>query len=352
MISFIVPAHNEAACLAPTVQAIHNAARNLNQPYEIVVADDASTDATAEIARQNNSRVISVNHRQIAATRNSGARATCGDRLFFVDADTIINPAVVVSALRLMDKGAVGGGALARFDRLAPLYAHVMLLWFGLFLRLAGIVGGACMFCTRDAFERIGGFDERLFGAEDAAMSWALNRQGRFVVLWRHVLTSSRRMRGLNGPRILASLFRMGFNPKMLTRRSSVQNIWYDSDRERDQNFGTPVATRLFNFLMLVFTVLTITPVFAFVPWSLTPRDSPIGKFRIGVAIIACHVAMVLWPCACFLFVNILKQKRWLERLKSSALIAASLWCAWGATPVVFWFWKDLFLRLVNFNSG
>ena len=58
------------------------------QPYEIIVADDASTDATAEIARQNNSCVVSVNHRQIAATRNSGAKAAQGERLFFVDADS------------------------------------------------------------------------------------------------------------------------------------------------------------------------------------------------------------------------------------------------------------------------
>jgi cellulose synthase/poly-beta-1,6-N-acetylglucosamine synthase-like glycosyltransferase len=66
-------------------------------------------------------------------------------------------------------------------------------------MRLAGIAGGAFQFCTRDAFEAVGGFDERLFGAEDAALSWALKREGRFVVLWRFVVTSGRRMQVVRG---------------------------------------------------------------------------------------------------------------------------------------------------------
>jgi glycosyltransferase involved in cell wall biosynthesis len=74
MISFIVPAHNEQASLGRALEAIHKAARAVGQPYEIIVVDDASTDATPEIAAQNNARVMSVHHRQIAATRNSGAR--------------------------------------------------------------------------------------------------------------------------------------------------------------------------------------------------------------------------------------------------------------------------------------
>src|SRR5690349_7930964 len=83
VLSFIVPAHNEQACLPRTLRAIHEAASDVGQPYEVIVVDDASTDATAGIARQNDAIVVSVNHRQIAATRNSGARAAKGDRLFF-----------------------------------------------------------------------------------------------------------------------------------------------------------------------------------------------------------------------------------------------------------------------------
>ncbi len=130
MISFIVPAHNEQAGIGRTLQAIHAVADVFDQ-YEVIVVDDASTDATAEIARQHNAVVLPVNHRQIAATRNSGARAAHGDRLFFVDADTTINPRAVALALRAMDKGAAGGGAPARFEGVVPLYARLLLWWLG-----------------------------------------------------------------------------------------------------------------------------------------------------------------------------------------------------------------------------
>ena len=68
MLSFVVPAHNEQACLGRTVQAIHAAARATGRPYEVIVVDDASTDATAEVARKHDATVVSVNRRQIAAS--------------------------------------------------------------------------------------------------------------------------------------------------------------------------------------------------------------------------------------------------------------------------------------------
>ena len=75
-----------------------------------------------------------------------------------------------------MDKGAVGGGALTRFDPPVPLYARLLMVWLGFFMRITSLSGGAFMFCTRTAFEKAGGFDERLFGAEDAVFSAALKR--------------------------------------------------------------------------------------------------------------------------------------------------------------------------------
>ncbi len=342
MISFVVPAHNEEACLGRTLRAIQESARAVGQPYEIIAVDDASTDATAKIAQENQARVISVNHRQIAATRNSGARAAQGERLFFVDADTIINSRALASALRHMDKGAAGGGAPTRFDAVAPLYAQLLSWWLGWFLRLAGISGGAFMFCTRAAFQATGGFDERLFAAEDAAMSWALKREGRFVIIWQWVVTSGRRMRGIRGLRMLAGLIRMAFFPGILTQRSRVRKIWYESNREHDDQTSNPLVVQGLNLVMLLVVIGWILP-WGFIPESLIPRDGLPGKIRLGFAIFSCHIALVAWPCAFFLFRLFFRQTRWFERIRLSGLIALCVCCAYGATPVVIWFWTSLF---------
>src|SRR5581483_6291260 len=151
MLSFIVPAHNEQKVIGRTLTAIHEAARGVNQPYEIVVVDDASTDATAEIARKHKATILPVCHRQISATRNSGGRVARGEYLFFVDADTIITSDLVATALRRMaEKGVVGGGAFTRFEGSVPLYGWAIFELICIVGRLAGFTGGAFMFCTQE----------------------------------------------------------------------------------------------------------------------------------------------------------------------------------------------------------
>ena len=339
MISFIVPAHNEEALLASTLRAIHNSAASIGQPYEIIVVNDASTDLTPEIARQNNARLIDVNHRQIAATRNSGARVAQGDRFFFIDADTTINPRAVASALRHMDKGASGGGALCHFNGDVPHYARLLVWWLGLFMRLLSLSGGAFMFCTRQAFLATGGFDEGLFGAEDAAMSWALKREGRFVLLWQTVLTSGRRVRGPQGFHAFAALIRMAFFPKMLKQRSGVKKIWYESNRQADQAAADSFAIRIFNIIALAFTILMITGPIWIIPWPRTLLDGPLGTIRFISGVIGLHLGLLLFPCLYFLFSIIIQQKRWHERIKLLALISLCAILAWGNTKQLVRFW-------------
>src|SRR5438093_3645106 len=129
MISFIVPAHNEEALLGRTLSAIHESVRVSREPYEIVVVNDASTDRTGEIALEHGVHVISVSHRQIAATRNTGAAAATGDILIFVDADTTVAEPALRAAMDAVRQGAVGGGASVRFDEgRLPIYDRVRYL--------------------------------------------------------------------------------------------------------------------------------------------------------------------------------------------------------------------------------
>jgi glycosyltransferase involved in cell wall biosynthesis len=110
MISFIIPAYNEETLLGRTLTALHAAALAQPEPYEVIVADDASTDRTSTIAAEQGARVLQVNHRQIAATRNAGAAVATGELFVFVDADTVVNAEVVRAAERAVRRGAVGGG--------------------------------------------------------------------------------------------------------------------------------------------------------------------------------------------------------------------------------------------------
>src|SRR6478672_1691757 len=99
MTSFIIPAYNEEQLLGRTLAALTAAARALGQPFEIVVVDDASTDRTAAIAREHGARVVPVRHRQIAATRNAGARSANGEMFVFIDADTVVTDGAVAAAV-------------------------------------------------------------------------------------------------------------------------------------------------------------------------------------------------------------------------------------------------------------
>lgn len=356
MISFIVPAHNEQACLGRTLQAIQESARAVGQPFEIIVVDDASTDATAEIAGQHQARVVSVNHRQIAATRNSGARASNGERVFFVDADTTVNPRAVASALRAMDNGAVGGGVMTWVDmnESVPLYARLLLVLLFFAPKLVGFTGGAFMFCTRAAFHATGGFNERLYWAEEAGFALALKRQGRFFVPWQHVLTSGRRLRTMSGGQLLMGGVRMMFSPiKLFTQRSSVEKVWYNSNRADDDRMPSSLAVQISNGIALVIIIVVVTgPVWDFIPWTLTPLDSLQGKYRYFTGIVLCHLGTLAWLIGLVLLVNVLRQRRWTGLIQSIALIGICFWQGWESTHGVIRIWTYFLRWFARFHSG
>jgi cellulose synthase/poly-beta-1,6-N-acetylglucosamine synthase-like glycosyltransferase len=236
MLSFIVPAHNEALLIGRTLAALHAAGQALREPYEVIVGDDASTDETGAIARAYGAQVISVNHRHIAATRNAGAGQARGELLFFVDADTLVPVAAVCEAVRAMRRGAVGGGCVFRFDGRLPLWASILYPFTVPVMRLAKLVGGCSLFCTRDAFLAVGGFDEQYYAAEEMAFIAALKRRGSFMIPRACVTTSGRKLRTLPTREVLALLLRVVLGGPDSFRRREGLNAWYgprqiDSER-------------------------------------------------------------------------------------------------------------------------
>ncbi|MDX1396844.1 MAG: glycosyltransferase [Gemmatimonadota bacterium] len=227
-ISFVVPAYNESAFLASTIGAIRRSADPLGRVYEIVVADDASTDGTGALAESLGARVVRCANRQIAGTRNAGALAAHGDILIFVDADTTVNEAVIRAALEAIERGAVGGGCRVDWEEPVQLPWRIF-VWT--LMTLFGTVhwaAGSFLFCTRAAFVAAGGFDERLYAAEEIWMSRALKRHGRFVVLRQRVVTSARKLRdhsSFHVLRVLGSIVLRG--PRSVRKRKGLE-LWYD----------------------------------------------------------------------------------------------------------------------------
>ncbi len=230
MVSFVVPAWNEELVLGPTLDSLHAAARAVGVDYEIVVADDASDDRTAEIARARGARVETNLRRQIAGTRNAGARAAQGDLLIFVDADTQVSAALVRATVDAVRSGAVGGGCAVEFDRV-PRYARWSVPAFSLLYRKAGLAAGCYLYCTREAFEKVGGFDERFFAGEECALSAKLRWHGRFVVLPETVLTSGRKLRTYSLREYVMLFFNISVRGLPFKRENRGMEFWYGARR-------------------------------------------------------------------------------------------------------------------------
>jgi len=232
MLSFIVPAHNEQDLLPSTLESIHESAKAIDQPYEIIVANDASTDATAQIAEQHGARVVHVDHRQISKTRNSGAAEAQGDVFIFVDADTTISQELVRAVLTKIQAGAVGGGAAVKVEGRLPWYARIITPIFVFCYLNAGLAAGCFVYCTREAFDAVGGFNEELYATEEVSFSWAMRRHGKFVILREPVTTSGRKLRTYSLWEMTCMLSTFAFRGMPAVKSRDKLGLWYDPRRE------------------------------------------------------------------------------------------------------------------------
>ena len=231
-LSFIIPAHDEEAVIEPTIRAIDAAARRIHASCEVIVVDDASTDRTGALAEALGAHVVRIEARQIAKARNAGAAVATSDTLVFVDADTLVSAAVLKGVVEALAGGAVGGSAEVQADTPAPRYVPILMRVVTLTFRWLGWFGGCFMYCRRDAFDAIGGFDERLFAAEEIAFGRALKRHGRIVILRDTVVTSARKLRTHSGWEILWAFLRLTLTfPWALTNRSRL-GLWYGQRRK------------------------------------------------------------------------------------------------------------------------
>jgi rSAM/selenodomain-associated transferase 2 len=218
-LSIIMPVLNEAAGIEAALQALR---RFRARGVEIVVADGASSDGTADIARGYADRVVNA-PRGRALQMNAGAAAAAGDVLLFLHADTQL-PAD--AERQVMDGLARSGRLWGRFDVQFDSGGALLLVAAAMNLRsrLTGIAtGDQAMFMTRAAFDEAGGFPPIAL-MEDIALSVKLKRLGRPLCLKARVTTSGRRWRERGTLRTVLLMWRLrlayflGADPAKLAR--------------------------------------------------------------------------------------------------------------------------------------
>lgn len=183
-VSAVIPHRNSGELLARCVDALE-AARGVD---EVVVADEGSTDGSAErVAGRPLVRVLQSPGRGFAAAANAGIAAARGERLLLMNSDAFVRPDTVERLARRLDEDerlALCGAALMDENgERAKTHSFLFTLRRALLdavgvappLRQEGsglqqveAVFPTCALARREAVEEVGGFDERfLFYYED-----------------------------------------------------------------------------------------------------------------------------------------------------------------------------------------
>lgn len=227
----IVCAHNEAQFLAP---CLHSLLAQTRTPDEIIVVNNASTDATGTVARQvPHVRVVDEPRKGLVVARETGRREATGDVLVYLDADcrAPLTWLARVESHFLRDASLIALSAPYRFYdwdwwgrlliraydfTLAP--ATQLLVKY--VLRIGTIFYGGNFAVRRDALARVGGFDTTIeFHGEDTNIGRRLYAIGKVSLFHDCYLYTSARRYNAMGKGAVIRLYVRNFTSELLHHR-------------------------------------------------------------------------------------------------------------------------------------
>lgn len=169
-VTVVVPTRNSAR----TIRACLRSLRSQSLSCRVVVVDNSSTDGTPALAADLADAVLTAGPER-SAQRNAGARAFPADIVGFIDSDMVLTPTVVEEAVAKIRAGA---DAVVVPEVTTGSGYWVKVRAFERQLYVGNEHVEAARFFRWDAFDRAGGFDEHLTGAEDWDLSDAVRRTG------------------------------------------------------------------------------------------------------------------------------------------------------------------------------
>ncbi len=199
--SAVIPHRNSGTLLGRCVEALLSSSGGLD---EIVVADEASSDGSVEqVVALPHVRVVESSRRGFAAAINAGVEATSAERVLLLNSDAFVRPDTLERLGRRLDedpKLAICGASLVDEDGVrAKTHTFLFTFWRamvdtlnirprlaqeGTGLMYTQAVLPTCALVRREAFDEVGGFDERfVFYYEDLDFSLRIARAG-----WRQAI--------------------------------------------------------------------------------------------------------------------------------------------------------------------
>lgn len=183
-ISVVICAYNAAGTLHECL--VHTCA--LHYPgLEILVVDDGSTDATAEIVRRHpRARLVTISHGGLSVARNAGFEAATGELIAYLDSDAYPSPEWPYYLALGMDHeilGGVGGPNVPPLDD--PIGAHQVARAPGGPVHVlladdrAEHIPGCNMALRKEVLVQVGGFDPTYTSAgDDVDLCWRVLDRG------------------------------------------------------------------------------------------------------------------------------------------------------------------------------
>ncbi|MEK9152114.1 MAG: glycosyltransferase [Patescibacteria group bacterium] len=183
MLTIVIPTYNEAEYLPLLLRSLE---MQTFRDFEVVVADNHSTDLTREIAREHGCRIVDGG--MPAGGRNRGAEAANGEAILFLDADVILPDPwflqMTVAEFARRNLGVATCGVKPISSRNVDKVIHEVFNYFMWVTRaMAPHAPGFCIFARRDVHRAIGGFDEAITLAEDHDYAERAAKESKFGIL-------------------------------------------------------------------------------------------------------------------------------------------------------------------------